>query len=120
MVGLIHMLGFVLLGGVFAWAGAGHFLKFRTIAGQLAERRLPFPAVLLAAGSSVEIVAGLCLATGMARPYAALALVVFTVVASVMMLDFWHYSGPERQGLRSAFTINIAVIGGLLLASSPH
>ncbi|WP_246675456.1 DoxX family protein [Mesorhizobium sp. B2-3-4] len=114
------MLGFVLLGGVFVWAGAGHFLKFRTIAAQLAERHFPFPAVLLAAGSSVEIIAGLCLATGMGRPYASLALVVFTIAASVMMLDFWRYSGPERQGLRSAFTINIAVIGGLLLAANPH
>ena len=35
-----------------------------------------------------------------------------------MMLDFWRYSGVERLTLRSAFTANIAIIGGLLLAAT--
>jgi putative oxidoreductase len=118
MITLIHNLGFVLLGGVFVWAGVEHFLKFKTIAAQLAERHFPMPAPLLAAGSMVEIVAGLCLATGVARAYAALALAAFTIVASVLALDFWRYCGPERQGLRSAFIINIAVVGGLILAAT--
>ncbi|UDL88879.1 DoxX family protein [Mesorhizobium sp. PAMC28654] len=122
MVALVHTLGFVLLGGVFVWAGAEHFLKFTTIVAQLAERQFPAPSLLLAAGSTVETVAGLCLATGVARPYAAPALIAFTVAASLMALNFWRYSGPERQGLRSAFTINIAVLGGLILAATadPH
>lgn len=118
MIALIHDLGFILLGGVFVWAGAEHFLKFKTIAAQLGERQFPAPSLLLAAGSIVELVAGLCLATGVARPYAALALIVFTIAASVLALDFWRYCGPERQGLRSAFTINIAVLGGLILAAT--
>lgn len=120
MAGLIQTLGFMLIGGVFVWAGAEHFLRFRTIAGQLAERHFPAPTVLLAAGSTVEIAAGLGLATGIGRTCAAMALIAFTVAASAMVLDFWRCSGPERQGLRSAFTINIAVVGGLLLAASPQ
>lgn len=118
MIALVHHLGFVLLGGVFVWAGAEHLLKFDTIVTQLTERQFPAPRLLLAAGSVVEIAAGLCLAAGIARPYAALALIGFTVAASVLALDFWRYSGPERQGLRSAFTINIAVVGGLVLAAT--
>lgn len=66
----------------------------------------------------MELVAGLCLATGIGRPCAALALIAFTIAASVLALDFWRYCGPERQGLRSAFTINIAVLGGLILAAT--
>ncbi|MET2830817.1 DoxX family protein [Mesorhizobium shangrilense] len=118
MIALVHTLGFVLLGGVFVWAGTEHFLKFRTIAAQLAERRFPAPSLLLAAGSIVEIVAGFCMATGIVRPYAALALIAFTVATCLTVLNFWRYSGPERQGLRSAFTINIAVVGGLILAAT--
>jgi len=41
-----------------------------------------------------------------------------TIAASVMMLDFWRYSGVERLSLRSAFITNIAIIGGLLLAGT--
>jgi putative oxidoreductase len=118
MIALIHDLGFILLGGVFVWAGAEHFLRFTTIAEQLAERQFPVPSLLLAVGSTVEIVAGLGLAIGIGRPCAALALIAFTIAASVLALDFWRYCGPERQGLRSAFTINIAVLGGLILAAT--
>jgi putative oxidoreductase len=118
MIVLFHNLGFMLLGGVFVWAGAEHFLKFRTIAAQLAERHFPMPKPLLAAGSMVEITAGLCLATGVGRAYASLALIAFTIAASVLALDFWRYRDPERQGLRSAFAINIAVVGGLILAAT--
>ena len=75
-------------------------MKFKTIAARLAERQFPAPRPLLAAGLTVEIVAGLCLATGIARPYAALALIDFTIAASFMARNFWRYSGSERQGLR--------------------
>lgn len=118
MIALVHTLGFVLLGGVFVWSGAEHFMKFKTIEAQLAERQFPAPGFLLAARSIVEIVAGLCVVTGIVRPHAALALIVFTAAASITALNFWCYCGPERQGLRSAFTINIAVIGGLILAAT--
>jgi len=73
---------------------------------------------LLAIASTLEIVAGLCLGAGIARPYAAAFLIVFTAVASVLMLNFWRHSGLERASLRSAFLVNIAVIGGLILAGA--
>lgn len=118
MLVMIQSAGMVLLGGVFVWAGIEHFLKFNEFVTQLAARKFPAPALLLAAGSAVEIVAGLCLATGFARPYAALVLVLFTIAASVLVLNFWRYAGHERQALRSAFTINVAVVGGLLISAT--
>lgn len=45
-----------------------------------------------------------------------MALIIFTLAASVLALDFWRYSGAERQSIRNAFTINIVVVGGLILA----
>ena len=62
----------------------------------MAARGFPAPAFLLAAGSVVELVGGLCLILGVGRPYAAAALIAFTIAASLMMLDFWRYSGVER------------------------
>jgi hypothetical protein len=47
--------------------------------------------------------------------HAAMALVASMVAASVMALN---YCGPEeKQGLRSAYAINIAVVCGLILAA---
>ncbi|MER8776266.1 MULTISPECIES: DoxX family membrane protein [unclassified Mesorhizobium] len=65
MIAVLHHLGLVLLGGVFIWAGAEHFLRFRAIAASLAERGFPAPKPLLAAGSVLEIGGGFCLATGL-------------------------------------------------------
>ncbi|WP_432284756.1 DoxX family protein [Aminobacter sp. BA135] len=118
MATMAASLGFILLGGVFVWAGTEHFWNFRKVSGYLTDRGLPVAAVLLALGAIVEIVAGLCLAFGVMRPYAATALILFTIAASLMALDFWRYSGAERQGMRSAFIINFAVVGGLLLAAT--
>lgn len=112
----IHI-GFLLLGGVFAWEGIVHLLDYKSLTAFLAERKFPAPSVLLPAGLAVQIIAGLCLAFGIARPYAAAALIVFTITANLTLLNFWRYSGPERTSLRSGFIINIAVIGGLLIAA---
>lgn len=49
---------------------------------------------------------------------AAFGLIVFTVAASIMLLNFWSMEGEARIGARSAFESNIAIIGGLLIAAS--
>ena len=72
--------------------------------------------LLLALGSALQIVAGLCVITGVGRPLAALALAAFTIAATVTLLDFWHFEGPPRESMRSGFIVNFAVLGGLLLA----
>jgi len=114
----IEALGALLIGGVFVFAGIEHFLKFGAMRDYLAVQRFPAPALMLAAGSTVEVVAGVLLAVGIARPFAAAALAAFTLATNVMLLRFWAVEEPERQVLRNAFLINIGVIGGLLLAGT--
>ncbi|WP_027165572.1 DoxX family protein [Mesorhizobium sp. WSM3224] len=114
----IQAVGAFLIGGVFVVAGIEHFVKFRAMSDYLASRGFPAPALMLATGSAVEIVAGLMLALGFALPFAAGALAAFTLATNVMLLRFWASEEPERQVLRNAFLINIAVIGGLLLAGT--
>ncbi|MBZ9822566.1 DoxX family protein [Mesorhizobium sp. CA4] len=115
---VIQALGALLIGGVFIFAGIEHFLKFGAMRDYLAAQKFPAPASMLAAGSAVEIIAGFLLAIGMARPFAAGALILFTLATNLMLLRFWASEEPERQVLRNAFLINIAVIGGLLLAGT--
>ena len=114
----IQALGALLIGGVFVFAGIEHFVKFGAMRDYLAAQKFPAPALMLAAGSTVEIIAGSLLAIGAARPFAAVALVIFTLATNLMLLSFWASEEPERQVLRNAFLINIAVIGGLLLAGT--
>ncbi len=109
-------LGYLFLGGVFVFAGIDHFRRFAAVKAMLVARNWPAPGPLLALASALQIVAGLCVITGVGRPLAALALAVFTIAATVTLLDFWHFAGPPREGMRSGFIVNFAVLGGLLLA----
>jgi putative oxidoreductase len=50
--------------------------------------------------------------------WTALALILFTVVASVMLVNFWDKQGEERIALTNAFQTNIGLIGGLMIAAA--
>ncbi|RWE77515.1 DoxX family protein [Mesorhizobium sp.] len=117
-VPMIQAVGALLIGGVFVFAGIEHFAKFGAMRDYLAAQKFPAPALMLAAGSTVEIIAGSLLAVGVTKPLAAGALILFTLATNFMLLRFWASAEPERQVLRNAFLINIAVIGGLLLAGT--
>ena len=45
-----------------------------------------------------------------------LCLIVFTVLATLLLLRFWEMDDPmKRMGMQNGFLANIAVLGGLLL-----
>ena len=111
------VLGRFVLGAFFAYGGFTHFLALDPITQAMAERGVPQPRLVLIAGSLFQIVFGLLLAFGIAVPAAAIALIAFTVVASMMLVDFWNRQGPERMALRNVFLSNLAIIGGLLIAA---
>lgn len=116
MSDLAIRLGYLVLGGLFVWAGIDHFRRFAAVSGLLAARHWPRPKAVLVAVSVFQIVAGLGLALGVGRPAAALALAGFTIAASLLLVNFWRFDGPEREGMRSTFVVNMGLAGGLVLA----
>src|SRR2546421_9384910 len=118
-VAFIQALGALLLGGVFVFAGIEHFVKFKAMRDYLARQKVQAPALTLAAGSTVEIVAGLMLILGFALPFAAGALAVFTLAANFMLLRFWAAEEPERQVQRHALPIQFPVICGRQRGTRP-
>ena len=111
------VLGRFVLGAFFAYGGFTHFLALDPITQAMADRGVPQPRLVLIAGSLFQIVFGLLLAFGIAVPAAAIALIAFTVVASLMLVDFWNKQEPARMALRNVFLSNLAIIGGLLIAA---
>ncbi len=112
------VLGRIGVGGLFVLGAVHHYVEFAPIAQQMADRRLPFPRALLVIGSIFQASCGLLLMVDTYATYAALGLVLFTVVASTMLLDFWNMTGPQRQAAITTWQSNIAIIGGLLVAAA--
>ena len=109
--------GLILIGGVFLLSALSHFREFGPRVAMLSSRGWPAPALLLAAGMALEIVGGGLLILGLLLPIAAGMLILFTVVASVTLLDFWRQPPETRLAARHGFTANVALVGGLLLAA---
>jgi len=114
---ILWILGRLLLGGLFVVGGVRHFFILPAIAQVMAARGVPAPRLVLVAGSVFQVAAGLLLILGISVLLASLGLAIFTVAASVMLLNFWDMEGTARDTTRNNWLSNIAIIGGLLIAA---
>jgi putative oxidoreductase len=114
----LWLLGRLLLGGLFVVAGIRHFFIFGAVRQAIAARGVPFASLVLVAGSAFEMLAGTLLMAGVAVAYAALGLALFSIAASVMLLNFWDMEGSSREAALNAWQSNLAVAGGLLVAAA--
>ena len=103
---------------MFVVAGLRHLLIVPVLTVAVAARGVPFPRAALLAGTGFQIAAGLALVLGFFVTWASLGLILFTIVASGLLVNFWDKEGEERIALTNAFQTNIGLIGGLLLAAA--
>ena len=110
--------GRILLGGLFVVGGVHHFFTLEPLSHAIAARRVPSPKAVLIFGSLFQIVAGLALMLGVYVQWAALGLTVFTLVASVLLINFWDMTGADREGAVRNWQSNLGIIGGLMIAAA--
>lgn len=104
----------LLMAVLFLTAGVSKITGFAGTVGYISSVGLPVPVVAAAVAVAVEVLGGLALIFGFGTRLAALALAVFTVVASILFHAYW--SAPAEQQLmhQLMFYKNVAVSGGLL------
>ena len=107
--------GRLLLALMFILAGISKFGGLEGTAGYIASKGLPLPGVLAFAVAALEVVAGVMLVVGFKARWAALALAVFTVIASVIFHAFWAMPADQQFVQQLMFMKNLAVAGGLLM-----
>lgn len=115
---VLLVIGRILLASLFICAGIKHCFIGKTIIPLIAARGIPYPAVVLVIGSVFEFVLGLMLAFGIAGTWAPLGLAAFTVVATLMLVNFWDMQGQQREHALTCFQYNVAITGGLLIAAA--
>ena len=105
----------VLLALMFLLAGISKFGDLQGTAGYIASGGLPMPQVLAFATAALEVVAALMLIVGWQARWAALALALFTLMASLFFHKFWALPADQQYMQQLMFMKNSAVIGGLLM-----
>jgi putative oxidoreductase len=110
--------GRVLLALMFVYSGVSKLTNLDGTAGYIAAGGLPMPDVLAVVVALFEVIAGLALAVGFHARWAALALGVFTLAASVLFHKFWAVP-PEQQVIQQLmFLKNMAVAGGMFIVAA--
>lgn len=104
----------ILLALMFVLAGFSKLTGFEGTVGYIASKGLPLPQVGAVIALLVEIVGGIALIVGWNARWAAAALAVFTLAATVIFHNFWAVPADQAMVQNLMFMKNISVIGGLL------
>ncbi|HTP73737.1 MAG TPA: DoxX family protein [Burkholderiaceae bacterium] len=114
----LALIGRVLLALMFVKAGFGKLGNIDGTAAYIASGGLPVPAVLAVLVGLFELLGGLALAVGFKARWAALALGVFTLLASVLFHKFWAVPEAQQMVQQLLFLKNMAVAGGMFMVAA--
>ena len=110
----LSLAGRALIALMFIPAGLSKIAGFAGTAGYIASKGLPLPELGVVIAIAVELLGGLALLAGFGTRLVAAALVVFTLVASVIFHNYWGAPADQVMTQTLMFYKNIAIIGGLL------
>jgi putative oxidoreductase len=82
---------------------------------RLTNFKAPFPRLTFWIGQAMEFVGCALVLFNWYPAVGVVLLLVFTIVASALLLRFWEVEGPMRTGMQNGMLANIGIVGGLLL-----
>jgi putative oxidoreductase len=86
------------------------------LARQLLVRHMPLPPLLLMVGLVLAVLGVISLAFGYQARHGAVMLFGLTIVAALVLHDYWHIADPGLRRIEFAiFVRDVAICGGLLL-----
>ncbi|WP_425490704.1 DoxX family protein [Haloprofundus salilacus] len=113
--GLAFLLGRVLFGAVLAFNGLNHFLNGDQMVGYAQAKGVPAPGLAVPFTGGMLLFGGIGIAVGLLPTLAAGALVVFLLVTTPLMHDFWAAPEGQQQNEMINFLKNVAMLGGALV-----
>ena len=114
----LSLIGRILLAMLFLPAGISKIAGFAGTIGYIGSAGLPVPQVAAAVAVLVEVGGGLALLAGFGTRIAALALALFTLVATFAFHNYWAVPADQAMMQQLMFFKNIAVVGGLLVLAA--
>jgi putative oxidoreductase len=108
------LLGRLLLAYIFVMSGYGKIVGFAGTAKFMASKGMPMIEPLLVASIIVELVGGLMLAVGWKARWAAWAIFLFIIPATLIFHAYWAVPPEQAYGQMIHFQKNLAIMGGML------
>lgn len=106
--------GRILLALIFVISGFGKITGFEGTVGYISSKGLPLPQLGAILAIVIELGAGILLLVGWQARWAATALFLFLIPATMLFHDFWSYTGSQAAMQKIQFMKNLAIMGGML------
>ena len=108
------LVGRILMALIFLTSGYGKISGFEATAAAMASRGMPMTEILLVCAIAIELTGAALLIMGWHTRWAALALVVFLIPATLYFHNYWNYPPEQVRNQRNHFMKNVAILGGLI------
>lgn len=108
----------VLMAIVFLVSGIDKSLNFARALTEYANDDIPAPRISVVFTIALHLIASVCLIAGWLVTEMALALALFTLIATAMVHHFWTMTGVERLQRSRVALANLGLVGGLLLLAA--
>ena len=111
---IVALVGRLTMGWIFVNSGFTKITDVAAFSATLAKRGVPAPGFMGWLGAIVEFGGGLMLIFGIKIRWAALLMVLFVIVATIISHRYWEFTGADFGAQRNNFWKNVAILGGLL------
>jgi putative oxidoreductase len=114
---LAFLIGRILFGGVFLMFGIMHFKNRKGMIEYIKSKNVASPALANVVAGVMLLFSGILLVLGIFPDIALFVLILFLIVVSVVMHDFWNVKGTEEEKRTQMifFMMNMALIGASIM-----
>ena len=110
-------MGRAIFGGMFVFSSIHHFMDTATMTGYAASKGVPYPEVAVLGSGMLILLGGLSLILGAWPRAGASMIVLFLLVVTPVMHDFWNAPDQQaRMGEFANFLKNVGLLGGAGIA----
>ena len=106
--------GRILIALIFLMSAYGKIGAFDATSANMASKGMPVTDVLLVCAIVLELVGATLLVIGWKTEWAALALILFLVPATLYFHNYWSYPAEQVRNQRNHFMKNVAILGALV------
>jgi putative oxidoreductase len=112
---IAFLVGRLLVGGMYLYSGVDNIVELPGKVGYAASKGLLDAPIMVTAASSLLILAGLSLVTGIRPKWGVAATAMFLIPVTLIMHNFWALQGLQRIAEMHNFQGNLGLLGSALI-----
>lgn len=115
---MVTLIARVFMALVFLVSSIDKGINFSRAVDEFAKDNIPARPLSVVLTIAFHLIASVCLLAGWLVTEMSIALALFTLVATVLVHDFWNMSGETRLARSRVALANLGLVGGLLLLAA--